>query len=146
MDRIIEKKWYYQVGVTQAGPLAHEVFVQHARSGAFGPHSMVRADGWSGWVAAVQVTGLFPAQQGVADNAGMRLLVPVNRAATAIAAGYLGLLSPFGIFAPLAILFGGLALRTLKREPHLHGAGRAWFGIVMGALFSVLYAWVIVVR
>ena len=34
-----------------------------------------------------------------------------------------------------------MALRDLKRQPHLQGAGRAWFGIVMGAngtLFFVL--------
>ena len=146
MDRIIEKKWYYQVGTSQTGPLAHEVFVQHARSGAFGPHCLVTADGWSGWIPAVQVPGLFAPQHGLADDATMRALLPVHRAGTAIAAGYLGLLSPLGIFAPFAILSGVLALRTLKRETKLHGAGRAWFGIIMGSLFTLGYGWAILMR
>jgi hypothetical protein len=31
-----------------------------------------------------------------------------------------------------------MALRDLKRHPHLQGAGRAWFGIIMGSLGTVL--------
>ena len=70
-----------------------------------------------------------------------RALVPIGRAPSAIAAGYLGLLSPAGVFAPFPLVAGVWALRALRRDPSLHGAGRAWFGIVMGALFSALYAY-----
>jgi hypothetical protein len=62
------------------------------------------------------------------------MLLPVGRSGWAIAAGYMGLLSVIPIFAPLAIIFGILALREMKRHPERHGSGRAWFGIVMGTI------------
>ena len=39
--------------------------------------------------------------------------------------------------AGIALLLGILALRQLKRKPRLHGHGRAIFGIIMGAIFSI---------
>ena len=68
------------------------------------------------------------------DTAGMRMLIPVGRSGMAIAAGYLGLLSVLLIPAPFAIIAGVVALNEMKRKPELHGAGRAWFGIIMGVL------------
>jgi hypothetical protein len=97
------------------------------------------------------------------DDAAMRVLLPVGRSAHAILAGYLGLFAvlvfpavtwllhfgdevkaSFGLFAlvvlpaPLALLFGALAVRDIRRsrsnpQPK-YGMGRAIFGIVMGAL------------
>ena len=74
-----------------------------------------------------------------------RMIVPVGRPASAIASGYLGL---FGImpmvglpFSIGAIITGFVALKTLKNNPELSGAGRAWFGIIcgiLGTLFSLL--------
>ena len=66
-------------------------------------------------------------------------VIPVGRAPSAIAAGYLGLLSPLIIFAPFALLVGILALNQMKKDPELTGAGRAWFGIIMGAIFSLAF-------
>jgi hypothetical protein len=40
--------------------------------------------------------------------------------------------------APLALIFGILALRDLKRHPDKGGRGRAIFAIVMGSLFTLL--------
>jgi hypothetical protein len=37
-----------------------------------------------------------------------------------------------------------VALRTLKKNPHLHGRGRAWFGMIMGSLNTLLLLFVIV--
>ena len=68
----------------------------------------------------------------------MRILLPVGRSGYAIAAGYLGLLSPLFVFAPLALLFGLLAIRDIKRNPKKGGMGRAIFGTVMGAIFTLL--------
>lgn len=73
-----------------------------------------------------------------ADDPTMRMLLPVGRSGYAIAAGYLGLLSVLMIFAPLALLFGILALLDIKKNPKKLGAGRAWFGIIMGAVFTPL--------
>lgn len=79
----------------------------------------------------------------IGQDAGMRMLLPVGRSGWAIASGYLGLLSVFPLVGILfglgAIITGLLAVRDIKRNPHRHGMGRAIFGIVMGALFSVLY-------
>jgi hypothetical protein len=74
-----------------------------------------------------------------------RLMLPVDRPASAIAAGYLGLFSfipVFGLpFQILAVVFGLKALATIKATPGLSGKGRAWFGIIVGGLmglFSIL--------
>lgn len=65
-------------------------------------------------------------------------LLPVGRSGLAIAAGYLGLFSLVGIFAPISIIVSVLALRDLERRPALLGRGRAIFGLVMGILFTFL--------
>ena len=67
-----------------------------------------------------------------------RLVLPVGRPATAIIAGYCGLFSflpMFGIpFQIAAITCGILALKAINRDKSLSGAGRAWFGIIIGVL------------
>jgi len=72
------------------------------------------------------------------DDAALRILLPVDRSGWAIASGYLALFSVLFVFAPFALATGILALKDIRRHPEKHGRGRAWFGIVMGALFSVL--------
>ena len=69
-----------------------------------------------------------------------RWILPVDRPLSAIAAGYLGLLSvlpfPFGV---AAIVCGIVAIRQIKNNPSLSGGGRAWFGIAMGVVFTPIY-------
>ncbi len=81
----------------------------------------------------------------VAENPGAvaRALLPVGRSGYAIAAGYLALFSIMVAPAPLALVFGVLAYRDIKKNPHKHGMGRAWFGIIMGLLGTGVIAWVI---
>jgi hypothetical protein len=67
-------------------------------------------------------------------------IVPMRESLWAIAAGYFGLLSCIPGFSLLAILFGVLALRDIKRNPGRRGAFRAWFGIVLGGL--MLPVWI----
>ncbi len=69
-----------------------------------------------------------------------RFLTPAGTPASAIAAGYLGLLSLLPFFGIFAILFGVIALRRLKGDARRPGRFRAWFGIVMGTLMTLLYA------
>ena len=78
------------------------------------------------------------AAPGLADDAGMRLLMPIGRSVYAIAAGYLGLLSPLVLPAPFAVLCGFLAIRDMRLHPEKHGMGRAIFGIVMGGLVMLI--------
>jgi hypothetical protein len=77
------------------------------------------------------------AQPDIGQDAGMRMLLPVGRSMWAIAAGYLGLISVLLIPAPFAVLTGILAIRDMRRNPKLHGMGRAIFGLVMGGLGTV---------
>jgi Domain of unknown function (DUF4190) len=82
--------------------------------------------------------------QQIGDDAGMRMLLPVGRSGLAILAGYLGLLSCFGFFAPVALLIGILAVRDIKQNPEKHGMGRAIFAIVMGGLGTLgLVIWLV---
>jgi hypothetical protein len=74
----------------------------------------------------------------------MRLLLPVDRSVYAIVAGYLGLFSILGVFAPFALLFGILAIKDIRKHKHKHGMGRAVFGIVMGGVISVVLILVII--
>lgn len=36
--------------------------------------------------------------------------------------------------APISLVVGFIALRDLDKRPHMRGRGRAWFGVIMGAL------------
>jgi hypothetical protein len=81
---------------------------------------------------------LAPPPQELGDSAGMRMLLPVGRSGLAIAAGYAGLFSLIVLPAPLALLLGILAVQDIRRNPKKHGMGRAIFGIVTGALGTIL--------
>ena len=84
-----------------------------------------------------------PAVAGGDDEAAStleRMVLPVGRPASAIAAGYLGLFSVLPFFGIAAIVVSLVALRTLKRKPHLSGRGRAVFGLFMGVIGTLLYA------
>ena len=69
---------------------------------------------------------------------GLQYVIPINTSGLAIAAGYVGLISVLCLPAPFALLLGILALRHLKKNPKMHGKGRAIFAIVMGGLFTVV--------
>ena len=69
----------------------------------------------------------------------LRFIIPIGRSGWAIAAGYLGLFSLMPLVGILAFVIGVVAIRDIRRHPELHGLGRAWFGIVMGALFTIVY-------
>lgn len=79
-----------------------------------------------------------PEPKKLGDDPVMRLILPVGRSGLAIAAGYLGLFSFIPIFGPIAIIFGVLAIRDIKAHPNKHGMGRAIFGIVAGALATLV--------
>jgi len=72
------------------------------------------------------------------EDAGIRLLLPVGRSLWAIAAGYAGLFAVLLLPAPIALILGVVAIIDIKRHPDRHGMGRAIFGIVMGAICTLL--------
>jgi len=72
------------------------------------------------------------------NDPAMRMLLPIGCSGYAIIAGYFGLFSLIIFPAPLALIFGLLALRDIKQHPHKGGRGRAIFGVVMGAIFKTV--------
>ena len=70
----------------------------------------------------------------VGADPAMRALLPVGRTMLSIVAGYLGLAAILCFPAPFALGVGIWAVVDLQKKPGMHGLGRAWFGIVMGAL------------
>ena len=73
-----------------------------------------------------------------------RLLLPVGRPALAIAAGYLGLFALLPFVGFVTLIVSWLAIRKLKRHPELSGRGRAYFGLIMGVITSLLWGGMIV--
>ena len=71
------------------------------------------------------------------DDPALKYLIPVNLSNWAAAAGYLGLFAVLCAPAPLALGCGLMGLRATRRNPKLGGRGRAWFGVVMGGLFTL---------
>lgn len=153
--------WYYLQNQIQMGPLSWENLVLAARSGGLSPGDLVWTDGMAQWQPASSIPGLIsqpagqpagypPPQRPAPGMAGprpgaplaadpvMRAILPVGRSGWAIAAGYLGLLSLLGIFGPPALICGLVALNDIRKHPEKHGKGRAWFGIVMGALGTIV--------
>lgn len=136
-------QYHYRHAEQQFGPLSLDAVVAAARAGNIGPEDLVWAEGWNTWRAAHTVPGLFPGmprvpKKSVGDDPNMRLLLPVGRSFWAIASGYFGLLSVLLIFAPFALITGILAVLDIKKNPEKLGMGRAIFGIVMGALFTLI--------
>lgn len=83
--------------------------------------------------------GAQPSVVGTSDDAALRMVIPIGRSGWAIAAGYAGLLSLIPLVGVFAIVLGIVAIRDIKKHPEKHGLGRAWFGIVTGALMTPLW-------
>ena len=79
-----------------------------------------------------------PMPPNIGDDPLLRMLIPVGRSALAIAAGYAGLFALVMFPAPIALVLGILAVRDIRRHPEKHGMGRAVFGLVMGAIFTLV--------
>ena len=126
----------------QLGVFPQEEVLAKLNRGELLPGDLAWAEGMSSWQP---LASLFPPSHGVpppvppapVDHA-LSMVLPINRSGWAIAAGYLALFSVLCLPAPFALFCGIMALRDLKRQPHLQGAGRAWFGIVMGAIGTLL--------
>ena len=71
-------------------------------------------------------------------------VAPINRTGMAIAAGYLGMFAILILPAPIALLFGILAILGLKKNPEKIGKSRAWFGIIMGIFGTIVLVLIII--
>ncbi|MBE3098350.1 MAG: DUF4190 domain-containing protein [Planctomycetes bacterium] len=70
-------------------------------------------------------------------DVGMSPVLPVL-SGWAIAAGYLGLFTLLIVPAPLALATGIYAIVDIRRHPTKRGMGRAIFGVVLGALGTLV--------
>ena len=102
------------------------------------PWGMAPLRYWDGaqWTGHVHGNLISPV---AAPDPSLKYLLPIGRSGWAIAAGYLGLVSVLLIFAPFALGTGIYALRDIREHPGRLGVGRAWFGIVMGTIFTALF-------
>ena len=98
---------------------------------------------WDSRKNALGTPPVEPAKYNAAEDAVLRVVLPIGQSGWAIAAGYLGLFSVLGIFAPFALLTGILALRDIAEHPKKHGKARAIFGIIMGVLGTALLLFVL---
>lgn len=131
-----------QRGVQRFGPYApHEVVAHHGERRLF-PTDLAWHEGLAAWEPLGGLMTRLGSPLPVLSDAdgAQKWLIPVGRSGWAIAAGYFGLFSVLFVFAPIALICGIMALRSLRQNPQLVGKGRAWFGIVMGGVFSALAA------
>jgi hypothetical protein len=154
--------WYYAREGQQQGPMTAEALRSALANSRVRATDLVWREGMPDWVPANSVPELAsavaarsggppplparplsyyapppPSGDDIAQNAGMRMLMPVGRSGWAIAAGYLGLFSVLIIPAPVALVCSLMAIRDMRRHPELHGMGRAVFGLIMGGLGSI---------
>lgn len=73
------------------------------------------------------------------DRREMRLLFPVGRPFSAIAAGYLGLLSIVPLLNIAAVFSGFYGLGVIRKNPDMVGKWRCYFGIVSGIVFIIFH-------
>jgi GYF domain 2/Domain of unknown function (DUF4190) len=149
---MVDEGWHYSDGVQQAGPVARAQLVSMLAAGIVQPTWLVWRAGMAEWAPASSVPELAftpgqppplpaeplgyrsppPPSRSLGEDLGMRVLLPVGRSPWAIVAGYLGLFSVLLLPAPLAIVFGLVAIRDIRKHPEKHGMGRAIFALVMG--------------
>jgi len=162
MSAAAPEQWFYSQSGQQRGPVSLDQLRAMLAGGQVMWSEMVWTAGMGNWSPASAVGELRPISampgdrppplppqainyagppppgqhRDVGEDPKMRMLIPVGRSPWAIVAGYLGLLSPLMIFAPFAFIVSIMAIRDIKRR-NTHGMGRAIFGLIMGALFSI---------
>ncbi|MEO8706484.1 MAG: GYF domain-containing protein [Kofleriaceae bacterium] len=139
-------EWFYGSPENKLGPVDQLTLVAMAHQHTINPKTLVWSAAMPKWVPAGSLPFLYAPQRPGADP-GLNLLLPIGpQSGFAIAAGYLGLFSFFPILAPLAIIFGVLALRDLKAHPEKRGMGRAVTGITLGTVAIIVIVLIVALR
>ncbi len=73
----------------------------------------------------------------------MGKIVPTSNP-KALIAYYCGVFSVCGLPAPFGLVLGILGLKAIKRDPTMPGKTHAWVGIILGSIFTLFYALMIV--
>jgi GYF domain 2/Domain of unknown function (DUF4190) len=145
-------EWFYGSPDRKLGPVDQLTLMAMARQHTINPKTLVWTATMPSWVPAGALPFLYPkgtgSPGGSGQDPGLNLLLPIGpQSGFSIAAGYLGLISlVLWVLGPLAIVFGILGLRDLKRHPEKRGTGRAITGIVCGSLTVLGLAAILIVR
>jgi hypothetical protein len=130
------------MGLAEVGELA--------KIGRVKADTLVWRPGMAEWLAAINVPEVAafmtlppPGTARASVDPALKFVLPIGRSVWAIAAGYLALFSLALPFGPFALVCGLMGLREIRRNPGLGGRGRAWFGIVLGTLNTLMYLFVI---
>jgi hypothetical protein len=80
--------------------------------------------------------------QNDAEDELVGYLIPIHASMLSVLAGYLGLFAVLVFPAPIALIFGIIALRDINkrqaRGEKTGGKGRAVFAIIMGGFFTLI--------
>ncbi len=73
------------------------------------------------------------------DDGGLGYVIPMNVEPCSTIAGYLGLFSVVFVFlGPFAVILGVWGLRRIANDGRVKGKSRAWTGIVLGTIGTLL--------
>lgn len=152
-----QRQWYYAAGGSRHGPVDQAAFEAMIEVGQVVSETLVWTPGMTQWSRADYIVELQPliarhmpkapptVQGAMASppaaapggDGGMSMILPTGRSPWAIVAGYVALFSVLLIPAPFAVGLGIVALRDIKKNPHLMGSGRAWFAIIFGGIITL---------
>lgn len=165
--------WIVSAERKAEGPFEMAEVTRRAQSGQLSRDTLVCPEGGSAWIAAgEEFSTLFRASQppeipiglaepprpapppmpsyapqpvaAPADDAAMKVLIPLAVDPVCLAAGYLGLLSLLGFFAPFGLACGIWGFARLRTRPGQRGHVRAVIGIVGGLIGMVVLAGVLI--
>ena len=158
--------WITVNGGSSEGPFDVDEIGRRVAAGSVRASTLVCGEGGNEWVeAGKELRTLFqspspppppPALASVgahaasprpaSDDPAIRLLLPVAVEPFCLAAGYFGLLSVLFVPAPFALACGILGLIRLRKSPGTRGHVRAWLGIALGGIFTVVGLGVVLVN
>lgn len=146
--------WFYLVDGEAVGPVSDRVMGNLSAAGHIFAESLIWADGYTRWVPLVESdlpVRARPAPPGFTQAPPGRIAVMMATGSPSRMAGVAFLLGWASILilpAPMALVAGAVALRDIRvveaRSGRLaKGSGRAWFGIVVGTIGTLVLAWAI---
>lgn len=140
--------WYYSVGAEEHGPVSLLDLRSLRMSGRLHASDLVWREGMGDWQPVSATPELqLEGTSGVAGQAvasGDGVYRTSGFAVTSMVLGILGILTPFLVFNLLAVIFGGIAMKTISKSTvKLGGRGLAVTGVVLGSVGLALWAMII---
>lgn len=139
--------WYYSVGSEEHGPVSLLDLRSLRMSGRLQAADCVWREGMNDWqlVSATPELKLEgPAGSAAGGPVGDGIYRTSGFAVTSMVLGILGILTPLLIFNILAVIFGGIAMKTIAKSTiGLGGRGLAVTGVVLGSVGLAVWTMII---